>query len=159
MRAPIILAIDTAASPTPPVAEWMSTRSPGASRPTSHSECHAVRYATPNVAASTIRQAVGDRDDEVGKCRQVGTECAGTEGDDALADLDRIDIGADGGHDADALAADHRRATVQPGIHAHGLEHVAEVEPRGDDANLDLVGLRRCALAPHAPSARPAVPA
>ncbi|CKQ41635.1 Uncharacterised protein [Mycobacterium tuberculosis] len=43
MRAPIIFAIETAAIPTPPVAEWMSTRSPGDRRPTSHSECQAVR--------------------------------------------------------------------------------------------------------------------
>ena len=31
--------------------EWMSTRSPGARRATSRSECQAVMYATPNVAA------------------------------------------------------------------------------------------------------------
>ena len=83
----------------------------------------------------------GIADDEVGKRGQVGTECAGPESDDTLADLDRIDIAADCGHDTDALAADHRRTAVQPGVYPHGLEHVAEVESRGADPDLDLAGL------------------
>ena len=157
MRAPIILAIETAASPTPPVAEWISTRSPGDSRPTSHSECQAVRYAMPNVAASPIRQRVGDGDDEVGKRCQVRAECAGAEGDHALPDLDGVNIVADSRHEADTLAADHRRGTVESRVHAHRLEHVAEVEPRGDDTNLDLTGLRRNPLAPRALLVRPGV--
>ena len=48
---------------------------------------------------------------------------------------------ADRGHDADALAADHGRVAVQPRVHPHGLQHVAEVEPRRGDAHLDLAGL------------------
>ena len=62
----------------------------------------------------TIRQPVGDRDDQVGKCRQVGTEGAGTQGDDALADLDRIDTGAAAVTMPDTLAAD-APARCRPG--------------------------------------------
>ena len=94
MRAPIIVAMETAASPTPPVAEWISTRSPGASRPTSQQRmpCGEIRDAERGRLA--IGQPLGDRDDEVGQRRQMRAESAGTESDDPLADLNRIDIGA-----------------------------------------------------------------
>ena len=58
----------------------------------------------------------------------------------------RINIAAARGHIPDALAADDGRVTVQRGINAHGLEHVAEVQPRGHDSNLDLVILQRYSL-------------
>ena len=93
-----------------------------------------------------IRQRVRDRDDEVGKCCQVRAERARAESDDALADLHRVDIVAEGGDVTDALAADDRRVAVHARVHTHRLEHVAEVEPGGDDTDLDLVALRRHAL-------------
>ena len=59
---------------------------------------------------------------------------------------DRIDFAANGGHDADALAADNGCVAGQTGVHAHHLEDVAEIERGGDDADFDLVGSGRGAL-------------
>ncbi len=105
-----------------------------------------MRYATPNVAASRSGRRVGDRDDEVGERRQVRAEGAGAESDDALPISTESTSAPTARHDADALAADHRRAAVQPRVHPHGLEHVAEVESGGDDPDLDLIVFGRYPL-------------
>ena len=64
-----------------------------------------------------IRQRIRDGDDEVCKRRQVGTERARAESDNPLPDLDRVNIRAQSGHEADTLAADHGRGTVQSGVY------------------------------------------
>src|SRR5271166_1837151 len=89
-----------------------------------------------------VGQRVGDSDDQVLKSCQVGTESAGAESDDALPNLDRIDAVADSGYHTHAVSADvWRRAVVR--IQSHRLEHVAEIQRRGYDTNLDLPGLWR----------------
>ena len=54
MRAPTLRAIATAARPTPPVAEWISTCWPADSRATWCRAYHAVTKATGTVAAWTM---------------------------------------------------------------------------------------------------------
>src|SRR5262245_32514318 len=55
---------------------------------------------------------------------------------------DAIDPRADAAYHAGALAAERGLA----GIHSQRIEHIAKVEPRSDDLDLDLARLRRSAI-------------
>ena len=74
---------------------------------------------------------VGDRDRSEGGAEQA---------EDALTRGEAGDTGTDLGHDAGALAAERARIA---GVHAEGVEHVAEVEAGGADGDADLPGGER----------------
>ena len=95
MRAPIILAMDTAASPTPPVARMDEHAFAAGQSPDLAQRVPGRQIRDAERGRLAIGQRVGNADDEVGDGRQVRTERAGAEGDDALADLDRFDFGAE----------------------------------------------------------------
>ena len=88
----------------------------GANRPTSRSECHAVRYATPNVAASLIGQTRRARARRGPRpWSRANPACPWPTAMYALSDLHRIDAIAHCAHHADALAADDGRWPFNPG--------------------------------------------
>lgn len=129
-----------AARPTPPLAAWISTLSPGLSFAQSN-DSRTVSAAAGIVAAFHRADPVRDRCQELGRHVEPAGERTLHGAVDPLAHLDSGDTLAQLRDDAGEVTADRSRITR---VETQHVEHIAEVETCGlhPDLHVTLVGRR-----------------